>query len=79
MNFDVVCSVKIVDHVSAGFLISMVEDVLFGVHVPLDLVHLVSSMGSILSHNNSTLKFSIHEVLVISLLPVLDQRQAIVY
>ena len=40
MDLDAVSSLKVVDHVGSGLLITVVKDVVFGVHVPLDLVDL---------------------------------------
>lgn len=64
MNFDSVSSLEVVDHVSSSLLVSMVKDVVLGVHVPLDLVHLVGTVRSILGHNDGAFKFSVHEICI---------------
>jgi hypothetical protein len=66
-----VCSVKVVNHVCARLLISMVEDVVFWVHLPLYLVHLVGPEGSVFGHDDCTLEFSGNEILIKSLKSIL--------
>lgn len=67
MNFNMICSVKIINHVGTSFFISMVENVILWVHVPFDLVDFVSSVRAIFGHDNSTFKFSANKVLIKSL------------
>ena len=70
--FNSVSCQEVVNHVGSGFLIAVVKNVIPWVHVPLDLVHLVGSMGSIFCHNNGTLKFAIYEILIVALKPIIN-------
>ena len=72
VDFHLIGRVKIVDHVGSGLLVAVVEDVVLGVHVPLDGVHLVGSVGPVLGHNDCSLEFSVDEALVVALLSVLN-------
>ena len=72
MDLDLVGGVEVVDHVGPCLLIAMVENVVLWVHSPLNLVHLVGSVWSVLGHHDSPLEFSVDEIVVVSLKPVLD-------
>jgi len=63
----VVSRQEVINHVGSGLLISMVKDVVLGVHVPLDLMHLVGTVWSVLCHDNSSFEFSVDEGIVVSL------------
>jgi hypothetical protein len=66
MNFNTVSSFKVVYHVGSGLLVSMVKDVIFWVHSPLDLMNLVGSMRAILGHDDGTFEFSVDEICIMS-------------
>lgn len=72
MYFDVVSCHEVVDHICACFFISMVKDVILGVHVPFDGVYLVCSVWSVFSHHNGSFELPIDEILVVALQPILD-------
>ena len=57
---------KIVNHICSCSFISMIEDIFLWVHVPLNLVDFVSSVRSIVGHDNSTFKLSIDKVHVVA-------------
>ena len=63
---------EIVDHIGPGLLVSVVEDVVFGIHVPLDLMDLVGSVWSVLSHDDGSLELSVDEIIIVALKSVLD-------
>jgi hypothetical protein len=72
IDLDVVCRVEIIYHVCSGAFISVVENVLFRIHVPFDLVHLVSPVRAVLGHDDGALEFAVDEGLVVPLKAVLD-------
>ena len=72
VDFDVVGRVEVVDHIGSGLLVAVVEDVILGVHAPLDGVHLVRSVRPVLGHDDRALEFSVDKALVVSLKPVLN-------
>ena len=74
VDFNIVGRVKIVNHVGSGLLVAVVEDVVLGVHVPLNRVDLVGSVGPVLGHDDRALELSVDKALVVSLEPVLDKR-----
>ena len=78
MNLNTVCGLEVVNHVGSLLIISLVKDVVFRVHVPLDLMDLVGSMRSVLGHDDGTLELSVHEGGIVSLTSVSDQSQAVV-
>jgi len=63
---------EVVDHVSSDFLISLIEDVVLGVHVPLDLMNFIATVWTILSHYYCPFKFSINEICVVSLESIIN-------
>ena len=71
MNFDSVGGFEIINHVSSGFFISMVKNVVFGVHIPLDLVDFVGTVRTILSHDDSAFKLSVDKICIMSLAPII--------
>lgn len=71
MNFDSVSSFEIINHIGSGFLISMIKDVVLGVHVPLDLVHFVGTVRPILGHHDGAFKFSIDEICIMFMKSIL--------
>jgi len=79
LNFVGFC--KVLKHVGLGTrLLTLVEEISHGAHIPSYLVNLVGSMRSILGHNNLTFVFLIDESLVIlkALHPFIDQRETVV-
>ena len=72
MNFYSIGRSEVVDHVGPGLLVAVVEDVVFGVHIPLDLVYFVGTVGSVLGHDNSTLKFAVHKLCIVALAPIVN-------
>jgi len=44
----------------------VVEDVLLGVHIPLDCMNLVGSMWAILGHDDGTFELSVHEIFIVT-------------
>jgi len=72
MNLHIVGGVEVVDHICPGLLVSVVEDVVFWIHAPLDLMYLVCPVWPVLSHDDGSFKLSVDEILVVALEPVLD-------
>jgi len=70
-DLDSVCGPKVVDHVCPGLLISVVEDVVLWVHVPLDLVHFVGTVRPVLGHDDCTLELSVDEICIVSLASII--------
>jgi hypothetical protein len=56
----------------------MVKNVVFRVHLPFDLMHLVGSVRSILGHNDGTFELSVDETGIVSHSSVSDQGQTMV-
>jgi hypothetical protein len=69
VNFNIVGGFEVVDHIGARFVVALVEDVVLGVHVPLDLVHLVRAVRPVLGHDDCSLEFSVDEANVVALAP----------
>lgn len=65
MDLDSVSSFEIVNHIGSSFFITMVEDVVLWVHLPLDLMDFVGSVRAILCHDDGTFEFSIDEILIV--------------
>jgi hypothetical protein len=78
VNFDPVSSLEIVNHVGPCFLVTMVKDVVFGVHVPLDLMHFVGSVGAILGHNDGAFKLSVHKICIVSQASIIYKGQTVI-
>lgn len=78
VNLHTVSGLEVVNHVGSGLLISVVEDIVLRVHVPLDLMDLVGSVRSVLGHDDGTLELSIDEGGIVPLTSVSDQSQAVV-
>lgn len=78
MNLDTIGSFEIVNHISSSLFVSMVKDVVFRVHLPFDLVHLVGSVWSILGHDDGTFEFSVDEACVVSHSSISNQSEAMV-
>lgn len=72
MYFHFVSGLEIIDHVRPRLLIPVVEDVLLGVHAPLDLVHLVGTVGPILGHDDGALEFFVDKIVIVSLAPIIN-------
>lgn len=77
VNLDLIGLSEILDHVAARLVISMIKDVVFGVHVPLDLVNFVSTMWTILSHDNGAFEFSVNVALIMASKSIFDQCFAV--
>jgi len=73
-----VSRLEIVNHISTGLLVSMVEDVIFWVHIPFDLMDFVSSVWTVGGHHDRSLELSVHEIHVVSLQSVLDKGETVV-
>ena len=67
MNFDTISSSEIVNHISSCFLVSVIKDVVFGIHIPLDLMHLIGSVGAVFSHHDSSFKLPVDKIFIMSL------------
>ena len=72
VDFDLVGLSEVFNHIASRLIISMIEDVVFGVHVPLDLVDLVCSMWSILGHHDSAFKFAVDKLCIVALAPIVN-------
>jgi len=77
-NCDLVGCFEIVYHVSSSPFISMVKNVLLWIHIPFYLVNFVSSVGTVIGHDDGTLKLPIDKVHVIAVTTLFDQGQAMV-
>ena len=66
MDFNAISSLEIVYHVGSGLLISVVKDIVFRVHTPLDLMYFVCSVRAILCHDDGTFEFSVDESRIMS-------------
>ena len=60
MYFDLVGSSEVVYHIASSFLITVIKDVVFWIHVPSDLMHFVSPVGPVLRHHDGSLELSIN-------------------
>ena len=78
MNLDAISSLEIVDHVGSSLFVTVVKDVVFRVHLPLDLMDLVGSVRTVLGHDDSTLEFTVDKVGVVSHTSISDQGQAMI-
>lgn len=78
VNLNTVSGLEVVNHVGSGLLISVVEDVVLRVHVPLDLMDLVGSVRTVLGHDDGSLELSVDESGIVSLASISDQSQAVV-
>lgn len=59
---------EVVNHICSGFLVTaLIEDVILRIHVPLDLVNLVTTVRTILCHYDSSFELSIDKICVVSL------------
>ena len=77
VDFDLVGLSEVFNHIASRLIISMIEDVVLGVHVPLDLMDFVRTMWSILSHNNRTFKLSVDVRLIMTDESIFDQGFAV--
>jgi len=71
VNFDSVGGFEIINHVGSSFFISMVKNVVFRVHVPLDLMDLVGTVRTVLSHDDCAFKFSVDKICIMSLATII--------
>jgi|TARA_B110001450_G_scaffold175316_1_gene163733 hypothetical protein len=78
MNLDAISSLEIVDHVGSGFFITMVKDVVFRVHLPLNLMDLVGSVRTVLGHDDGTLELTVDKVGIVSHASIGDQSEAMI-
>jgi len=78
MNLDAISSLEIVDHVGSGFFITMVKNVVFRVHLPLNLMDLVGSVRTVLGHDDGTLELTVDKVGVMSHSSIGDQSEAMI-
>ena len=77
VNFNIVGSDKILQHVRFFLAISLIELVRLRTHIPSDSVNLVCSMGTILSHNNSPFELSVDIFVVISFQSFINEIEAV--
>lgn len=78
MNLDTIGSLEIVNHVCSCLFVSMVKDVVFRVHLPFDLMHLVGSVRAILGHDNGTFELSVDKACVVSHSSISNQSETMV-
>lgn len=78
MNLNTVSSLKVVNHVSSGLLVTMIKDIVLRVHVPLDLMDLVGSVRTILSHDDGTFELSVDKGGIVSHSSISDQGEAMI-
>lgn len=76
-NFNIVGSYEILKHVGLLLAISLIELVGLRTHIPSDSVDLVSSMGTVLGHNNAALEFPIHIFVVISFETIINEGKTV--
>jgi hypothetical protein len=60
MDFDLVGSPEVVYHIASCFLIAVIKDIVFWIHVPSDLMHFVSPVGPVLRHHDGSLELSVN-------------------
>ena len=70
-NFDTVGGQEVVNHVGSSLFISVVEDVVSWVHVPLDLVDLVGTVRAVFGHNDGSFKLSVDKICIMSLASII--------
>lgn len=76
---DLIGCLEVVNHVGSSPFISVIEDVFLWVHVPFDLMNFISSVGTIISHDNSSLELSVYKVHIVAVTAFFDQCQAMIY
>ena len=67
VDLDAVGRQEVVDHVGPGLLVSVIEDIVLGVHAPLDLVDLVCTMRSVLGHDDCSFELPVDESCIVAL------------
>ena len=75
---NIVGSAEVVNHIGSSSLVTVVKDIVFRVHVPLDLMNFVSSVGSVVSHDDCSFEFTINEVCIISHSTFFNQSKTMV-
>jgi len=78
VNLNAIGCLEVVNHVGSGLLVTVVKDIILWVHVPLDLMDLVSSVRTVLGHDDGTLELSVDEISVVSHSSISDQCQAMI-
>ena len=78
MNFTTISSFKVINHVSSCLLITVVENVVLWIHVPLDLMDLVGSVGAILGHDDGTFELSVDKSGIVPHSSICDQGEAMI-
>jgi len=78
VNLDTISSLKVVNHICSSLFVSMVKDIVFRVHLPFDLMHLVGSVRAVLSHDDGTFELSVHKACVVSHSSISNQCEAVV-
>lgn len=73
MNLYTIGSLKVINHVGSGLLISVVKDVVFWVHIPLDLMDFVGSMRTVLGHDDSSFELTVDKIGIVSHSSICDQ------
>lgn len=77
MNFDLIGGSEVVDHIASGLLIAVIEDVVFWIHVPPNLVHFVSPVRPVSRHHDGSLEFSVNIRLLVASQAILNQSLAV--
>lgn len=77
-NSDLVSCLEVVYHVGSSPFISVVKNILLWIHIPFDLMNLVSSMGTIIGHDDSTLELSIDKIHIVAVTALFNQGQAMI-
>ena len=79
MDFDRIGLSEVLNHVATSLVVSVIKDIVFWVHVPLDLVNLVSPVRSVFGHHDGALKLSVDVGLLVPSQPVLNQCLTVLY
>lgn len=77
INFNIVGSHKILKHVGLLLAVALVKLVVLWTHIPSDAVDLVSSMGTIFSHDNASFELPINIFLVISFETFINESKTV--
>jgi len=79
MDFDLIGLSEVLNHVATSLVVSVIKDIVFWVHVPLDLVNLVCPVRSVFGHHDGALKLSVDIGLFVTSQPVLNQCLTVLY
>lgn len=70
--FDLIGHLEVINHVATSLVITVVKDIVFGIHIPFDLMYFIGPMRPIPGHYNCTFKFSVNMSLVMSQQSILN-------